>query len=131
MVACSLQTEPMCGCPPARSHGIVTGIVRTASGALVDGASVDITLSNPNSEVTCDFSGWIERPVPLGTLHTGNGVFSFHVYSLWSPVRRCIRVVAEWQVGAQVFRAQVDGAELMFRIDRAVPDTLNVLLVER
>jgi hypothetical protein len=97
----------------------------------MDGASVDITLSNPNSAVACDFSGWFERPVPPGTLHTVNGAFSFDAYSSWSPVRRCIRVVAEWQVGAQVFRAQVDGAELMFRIDRAMPDTLRVLLVER
>ena len=127
-LACT-PTEP-CACPPARTHAVVNGLLRTESSAPPDSALVRIEAARP-ADVPCDFTGFVE---PLTFPHSGvlvrGGTFSMHVFSGFGPARRCLRVLAETPATVPL-RGLIDGIELQLRHEREVPDTLRVLLVMR
>jgi hypothetical protein len=93
-------TQPMCGCPPARSHVMVEGTVTTAAGAPVQGAAMHATLFPQR----CDS--------PFGeTSHVATdaaGRYEVRAFSVHGGAA-CLRVTAVRGAGAQADSVWEDG----------------------
>lgn len=127
LLSCT-PTEP-CACPPARTHAVVGGQLRTEAGAPPDSASLRIEAASPVG-APCDFTRFAVLTHPESGVLVRGGTFTLRVFSESGPARRCVRVVAETRQ-AVLLHGRIDGAEIQFRPERDVPDTLTVLLVMR
>jgi hypothetical protein len=126
LLACD-PTKPfggaeLCACPPARTHAFVSGTLRTETGVSVASVLVRIEAATNG----CDFTRYTVWPeLESGVLV--NGTFSLHLW-LGSATRSCLRVRAETRDGAAL-QGLSEGAEIQFRAEREVPDTLSFAVV--
>jgi hypothetical protein len=101
--ACVTPTG-MCGCPPARSHAIAYGTVRTAAGSPVAGATVGARIhytscATEPAQVADSYAPEGYTP-PLPT--TAAGEYEMRFYS-FSGGPQCVRVVARLASGDSAF----------------------------
>ena len=128
LLACD-PTKPfsggeLCACPPSRTLAIVSGSLRTVTGVSVASVLVRIEAATTG----CDFTQYTVWPeFEAGVLV--NGSFSVQ---LWrgSAAHPCLRVRAETQEGAPLLGLS-EGAEIQFRPEREIPDTLSFAVVMR
>lgn len=79
--------NPVCACPPARTHAVAFGAVRTAAGAPVQGARVKAAVFDSQ----CG-EGFREDDIPGVT--DAAGAYELRFSSVHSPGTRCVRFVA-------------------------------------
>jgi hypothetical protein len=97
--ACASPTA-MCGCPPARWHGVAFGTVRTAAGAPVAGAQVHAVIPSGG----CSAQSQDADPIPpQRPTTTANGGYELHFYSVSGGETQCVRVVASRAPGDSAF----------------------------
>ncbi len=90
LVACSLPTGSVCGCPPARSHVIVAGRVRDAIAAPVPGARIEILgIRSTRADTASD--RW-ELFTERGVLTDSAGVFRARIFSSSAPAVYALRL---------------------------------------
>ena len=94
LLACSMPTEMVCGCPPAVSIFIVTGEVRNRDGALVQGAVIESAALLATSSDTVGARSELVSGSPTRT--DASGVFRARLLSASAPgaLRLRVRVVS-------------------------------------
>lgn len=112
--------DPVCACPPARSHAIAYGNARTAAGAPVRGAEVKAYAFRERCGE--DFREEIfERQVTNAA-----GEYELHFYSAYSPGTRCLRFVASRATPAGADSVVADGILAELRYERHTPARFRV-----
>lgn len=123
LLACSSPTA-MCACPPARTHGVVEGVVATAAGAPVPGAAVSVSLYRERcGEGTAEPADWGAAPARTDA----SGRYEARFFSARGPSTACLRVVAARPAAAD--SAVAEGATLALVGERAAPGRVRVDLV--
>ena len=121
VVACTtVPTGMMCGCPPARTHLYVAGVVAMPSGAPVVGARVFVDV----------------RPANLGPVGGGDstqsastgrdGAFGIHAYSSAAPAPALVRLGVVLAGSTDTLR--FDHVVGTLRRERTTPDTVRLHL---
>lgn len=125
LLAC-VPTEPMCACPPARTHFVVFGEVRQA-GAGVGDARLRVTAARPNGASPCDTA---RGPEELASeVRAGaDGRFRADVYSVFGSGLRCLRVAARAGPAGARDSAAIEGLLVRFRHQGERPDSLGLIL---
>lgn len=123
LLSCGIPTD-ICGCPPARSHAVLYGVVQDASGGAVADASVQATIFR----TVCGEG--IAQPAPSeGPVRTTSaGAYRLHLYSWNAYDFACVRVEAGSPGGGARGAAAV---ALRLRSDREQPDSVRVDLTVR
>jgi hypothetical protein len=125
VLSCTTPTG-MCGCPPSRTHAVADGVVRTAAGAPVQGAVVNVTIYREQ----CG-QGYGERAdqsaYPARTDAAGAYEAAFH--SFYEPRQACLRVTATRGQGASADSAVSEGAVVQLRHDAEKPARVRVDVV--
>jgi hypothetical protein len=80
--------NPVCACPPSRTHAVAFGTVRTAAGAPVQGARVKAAVFD--SQCGEGFREDDEIPGVTGA----TGAYELRFFSVHSSGTRCVRFVA-------------------------------------
>jgi hypothetical protein len=123
VLSCTTPTG-MCGCPPSRTHAVVHGIVRTAAGAPVPGAAVNITIYTEQ----CG-QGHAE-PADQGKPRTdAAGAYEAPFHSLHGPRQACLRVSATRGEGASADSAVTEGTFVQLRHEDDQPARVRVDVV--
>lgn len=90
LLSCTTPTG-MCACPASRTHAVAFGIVRTAAGAPVAGATVDVG----GYRETCG-DGWLEPNAYGGApaKTDASGAYEVQFFSMSGPRTACLRLRA-------------------------------------
>lgn len=120
LLSCGTPTG-VCACPPARTHAVLYGTVRSAAGEPVAGAQVQATLFRS----VCG-EGYVESPDAAPAITDAGGTYRMHLFSVSGPQTVCAHVVAR-EAGAA--DSALVHAALTLRHEGAVPDSLRADLV--
>ncbi|HEV2149766.1 MAG TPA: hypothetical protein VGR37_20365 [Longimicrobiaceae bacterium] len=121
LLSCSSPTG-MCACPPARSHGVVHGSVRSAAGQPIAGVQLQATVFRS----ICGEGPGEVHPEGRPAASDASGAYRLHVYSLYGERAVCVRVTALSPGGAD---SSMVHAALALRSERVQPDSVRVDLV--
>lgn len=115
LVGSCIPTMP-CACPPARTHAVVHGTVRTAAGAPAPGARVTPTIHH----AACggehpETDGWASADAA--------GRYRAHVHSVSGPRTACVRLSARASGAADSTLVDV---QVPFGPERVPPDSVHV-----
>ena len=120
LVACTVVTEPLCGCSlPGLPALIVTGLVTDLGEAPVAGAYVRLRLLD---DVSCD-----ERDGAPTRTARSTATGRFHVTGEFEPGTKCLRLWAEPPEGRALTQSEGRLIQLN-RVPGALPDSLDVVL---
>ena len=125
VLSCTTPTG-MCGCPPSRSHAVVHGVVRTAAGAPVQDAVVNVTIYREQCGQGYGELG-DQGGRPARTNAAGAYEAAFHSFS--GPRQACLRVTATHGQGASADSAVSEGAFVQLRPDHEKPARVRVDVV--
>ena len=121
LLSCSTPTG-ICACPPARTHALVYGSVRSADGVPVAGAQVQAAVF---SSVCGQGVGEVDPDAnPVSSDATGAYRLRFH--SLHGPRAACVRVTSR---SAGAADGVVVDAAVALRSEAVEPDSIRVDLV--
>ncbi|HEX8692906.1 MAG TPA: hypothetical protein VF746_10830 [Longimicrobium sp.] len=79
--------NPVCACPPARTHAVAFGTVRSAAGAPVQGATVKASVFQSQC------GEGFREPADAGVT-SAVGEYELRFFSVSGPGTRCVRFVA-------------------------------------
>lgn len=125
LLSCGVPTG-LCGCPPARTHAVAYGAVRTGAGAPVADAAIRVVLYREQCGV-----GYGEEADPgIRPARTdASGAYEAHFYSVSGPRTACLRVTASRAEGPAPDSAVAQGAFVALRNEREDPLRVRIDLV--
>jgi hypothetical protein len=121
LLSCSIPTDS-CACPPARTHAIIYGSVRSPASQPIAGAQVQATVFH---SVCGEGMGEFDPSSNPVTSEVA-GAYRLRFYSMRGPKAVCVRVTAR---SASAADSSVVHVALALRDERAAPDSIRVDLV--
>lgn len=111
--------NPVCACPPARTHAVAFGTVRTAAGAPVQNARVGASVFQSQC------GEGFRDPSDVPGVTNAAGEYELRFFSVHSPGARCVRFVASrGAVGSD--SVVVDRGEIEMRHERSDPARVRI-----
>lgn len=120
LLACSVITEPVCGCsPPGGGTVVVTGVVSAPDEAAVPGARVYMSVLNDG---TC-----AEVPVTMTRSAEAGEGGRYRLTNSWGRAPdKCFRVWAEAPQGSALAPSEPRLLRVNFGLDAVVPDSVAI-----